>query len=355
MKPTMHTAPGASQPLQRAALIFLVVIIFGTIGYYFIEHDREPPWSLLDCLYMTVITVATVGYTEVHALTDVGRVFTILVIFAGVGAFTYLATTAANYVIAGELQGHWSRRRMERQIEQLSGHFIVCGYGRMGAQVARDLRRQRQALVVVDARPESLQAAQQAGHLVAAGDGGDDEILRRAGVTRARGLVSAVTNDADNLMVVLSARALNAKLFIVARVSEERNTSKLAAAGANRVMWPYGLGGRRMAQMALRPNVVEFLEFVMHDEELELLLEEVVIAIGAPLDGAAIGQAAIREKTGAMLVAIRQRTGKMIVAPQPSTELAAGDIVVALGTREQLGKLLELTTGAAAAEEHAPR
>lgn len=354
MKPVMKTVSGAWQPLQRAALVFLVVNIFGTVGYYLIEHDRQPPWTLLDCLYMTVITVATVGYTEVHVLTDVGRVFTILVIFAGVGSFTYLATTAANYVIAGELQGLWSKRRMERQIEQLSGHFIVCGYGRMGSQVARDFRRQKQALVVVDARVEGLEAAQRDGYLVVAGDGGDDEVLRRAGVERARGLVSTVTDDADNLMVVLSARALNPKLFIVARVSTERNTAKLAAAGANRVMWPYGLGGRRMAQMALRPNVVEFLEFVMHDEELELLLEEVVVAIGAPLDGAAIGQAAIREKTGAMLVAIRQRTGKMIVAPQPSTELAAGDIVVALGTREQLAQLVELATGAAAPPESVP-
>jgi len=327
--------------LVRAVAVFAFVTVFGAVGYYLIEQGRD--WTLLDALYMAVITVSTVGLREVHELSPVGRFFTIILILGGVGAFMYLVTSIANYVIAGELQGYWSKRRMDRQIARLSDHYIICGYGRTGSQVVLDFKRQQQPLVVIDTSETALGEAREAGYLVVPGEAGDDVVLKQAGVERARGLVSCVADDAGNLMVVLSARALNEKLFIVARVNVERNTSKLMAAGANRVLWPYGLGGRRMAQMALRPNVVEFLEFVMHDEELELWLEEVTIAIGSTLENAAIGSAAVREKTGAMLVAIRQRTGQMLIAPSADTVMNAGDIAVALGTREQLQRLREMS------------
>lgn len=332
------------QQLTRALVLFAVTTAFGSLGYYALEHQRG--WTPLDAVYMAVITVSTVGLKEVHDLTPAGRAFTIVLIVLGVGAFMYLATSVANYVIAGELAGYWSQRRMEKQIAQLRNHYIICGFGRMGSQVARDFRRQTKDVVVIDTDESALADAASAGCLVLPGDAGDDVMLKKAGIEHARALVSCVADDASNLMVVLSARALNEQLFIVARVAVERNSSKMMAAGANRVLWPYGLGGRRMAQMALRPNVVEFLEFVMHDDELELWLEEVKIAIGAALEGAAIGSAAVREKTGAMLVAIRQRTGKMLVAPSPDTVLSAGDIAVALGTREQLAKLREMTSSA---------
>jgi voltage-gated potassium channel len=334
-----------SRQLQRAVLVFAAVTLGGALGYYVIERfiEQDDKWSLLDSLYMAVITVSTVGYREVYQPGPMSRLFTIVLIVFGVGAFMYLATSVANYVIAGELHGFWSQRRMEKQLAHLSDHYIICGFGRMGSQVVQDFRRQDLPVVVVDTSDEALQTASDRGCLVVNGDSGDDEVLKRAGVERAGGLVSCVADDAGNLMTVLTARSLNDKLFIVARVVVERNTSKLVAAGANRVLWPYGLGGRRMAQMALRPNVVEFLEFVMHDEELELWLEEVTIAIGSSLEGTAIGSSAVRERTGAMLVAIRQRTGKMLIAPAPDTVLNAGDIAVALGTREQLQKLREMS------------
>ncbi len=338
--------------LGRAMAVFVIITVLGAVGYYVIEHGRtggSEEWTFLDALYMAVITVSTVGLKEVHDLGPAGRWFTIVLILLGVGSFMYLATSLANYVIAGEMHGYWSQRRMEKQIAQLTDHCILCGYGRMGLAVARDFKRQNCPLVIIDDDEDALQSATDDGFLVLPGDAGDDEVLKKAGIERARALVACVADDAGNLMVVLTARGLNEKLFIVARVVDERNTSKLMAAGANRVLWPYGLGGRRMAQMALRPNVVEFLEFVMHDRDLELWLEEVRIAIDSPLAETAIGSAAVREKTGAMLVAIRQRTGKMLVAPPPETIMAAGDIAVALGTRDQLQQLRALA-GASASE-----
>jgi len=341
-----HARDTTRRQLRRAIAVFVSVTVLGACGYYVIERPNN--WSLLDAIYMSVITVSTVGFTEVHEPGPVGRVFTIFLILIGVGSFAYLATSVANYIITGEMQGYWSHRRMEKTIAALTGHYIVCAYGRMGSQVADEFQREGRPVVVVDPREEALRRARDAGLLVVEGDAGNDDVLRQAGVERARGLVSCLDDDAGNLMVVLSARALNEKLFIVARTNNHETASKLMAAGANRVLWPYGLSGRRMAQMALRPNVVEFLEIVMHDQELELLLEEVAIAIGSPLAEQAIGASDVRGKTGTMLVAVRQRTGKMHVAPAPDTILSAGDIAVALGTREQLQRLRALASSAPA-------
>jgi voltage-gated potassium channel len=332
--------------LGRAIVVFVSVTVLGACGYYIIERPQH--WSMLDAIYMSVITVSTVGFTEVHEPGPAGRAFTIFLILIGVGSFAYLATSVANYIITGEIEGYWSYRRMEKTIARLTDHYIVCAYGRMGSQVADEFKREGRPVVVVDPRAEALSQARDAGFLVVEGDAGNDEILRQAGVERARALVSCLDNDAGNLLVVLSARALNERLFLVARTNQHATASKLAAAGANRVLWPYGLSGRRMAQMALRPNVVEFLEIVMHDQELELLLEEVPIAIGSPLAEQTIGSTDVRGKTGAMLVAIRRRTGKMRVAPAHDTVLSAGDVAVALGTRDQLERLRSLATGTSA-------
>jgi voltage-gated potassium channel len=332
--------------LGRAIVVFICVTVLGACGYYIIERPQH--WSVLDAIYMSVITVSTVGFTEVHEPGPAGRVFTIFLILIGVGAFAYLATSVANYIITGEIEGYWSRRRMEKTIARLTDHYIVCAFGRMGSQVADEFNREGRPVVVVDPHEDAARKARDAGFLVVQGDAGDDDVLRQAGVERARALVSCLDDDAGNLLVVLSARALNEKLFLVARTNHHETASKLAAAGANRVLWPYGLSGRRMAQMALRPNVVEFLEIVMHDQELELLLEEVPIAIGSVLADQSIGALDVRGKTGTMLVAVRQRTGRMHVAPASDTVLSAGDIAVALGTREQLQRLRSLATNAPA-------
>jgi voltage-gated potassium channel len=334
----VNAQSGIVQRFTKPVLLFAAVVVFGAFGYWWLEKMTP-----LDALYMAVITVTTVGFGEVHPLHYGGRVFTIILVLFGVGAFTYFATTVANYLIAGEIKGFLEWRKMQNKIEQLSSHFIICGYGRMGAQVAREFRREKQPLVVVERSDEVVAAAIQAGYLTLRGNAENDEVLRTAGIERARGLVAVLDSDADNLMVVLSARAMNEKLFIVARTNSEMSESKLVAAGANRVLFPHGLGGRRIAQMALRPNVVEFLEVVMHDEELELWLEELTVAIGSELDGRAVYEANIRGATGANIVAVRQRTGRLLAAPTPDIRLQAGDIIVALGTRAQLVALRDKT------------
>lgn len=321
-----------------AVLGCLVVITLGTLGYVLLTD-----WPVLDALYMAVITISTVGFREVHELRGTTRLFTIALIILGVGSFTYLISTVHNYLIAGQLFGRLEKRAMLKQLSQLKDHVIVCGYGLMGVQVASDFKREHTPVAVIDAHPDRVQAAISDGHVALEGDAEDEETLRAAGIERARALIAVVDEDASNLMVVFTARSMQPKLFIVARANHFASESKLQRAGANRVLWPYGIAGRRMAQMALRPNVVEFLEFVMHDEELELWLEEATIAIGAKLDGMLIGDAAIRQETGANIVALRARDGAMIVAPTASTRLQAGDIIVALGTREQLQKLREMT------------
>lgn len=331
-------------PGQRlAAAVFAVglVILVGAFGYAYIEG-----WSFLDALYMSVITVTTVGLTEVKELDAAGRMFTIVLVLGGVAVFSYAITTLANYLIAGELQGMLGRKRMQKQIDQLEQHYIVCGCGRMGLQVAREFRREKKPLVILDLDQAKVDLAIADGYLAYVGDAGDDDMLRMTGVERAKGLVTAMDSDATNLMVVLSARALNQDLFIVSRMNVESSESKLIRAGANRVLTPYGIGGRRMAQLAVRPNVVEFLEVVTHDEELELWLEDFTVAIDAHIAGCALGASNVREKTGANILALRQRTGKLMVAPTEETVLQAGDIIVALGTREQLEKLRRMSVHA---------
>lgn len=329
---------GIAHRLLKPTTVFLVVTVLGGFGYHTLEG-----WSFLDSLYMSVITVTTLGLQEVRPLGNAGRLFTIFLVIFGIGAFTYFATAVANYVIAGELRGYLGQRKMQKEIEQCRDHYIICGFGRMGFQVADEFKREGSPLVVLDKSPSAVQRAVEHDHLALLGNAGDDDVLRQAGIERARGLVAAIDNDAENLMVVLSARTLNDKLFIVARCNLEMTESKLVAAGANRVLSLYGVGGRRIAQMALRPNVVEFLEVVMHDEELEMWLEEVKLATESKLDGCCVGAAKLRESTGASIVALRQRNGKTMVAPTPETVLQAGDIIVALGTREQLNELRKLS------------
>ena len=318
-------------------IIFGLIILLGGVGYWIIEG-----WSWFDAFYMAIITVTTVGFAEVYPLSRVGRLFTAVLIVLGVAGITYAFSALTNYVIAGELGGILERRRMARGVNSLRDHFIVCGFGRVGHQVCVELMRERQPLVVVDANLPSIEQATSQGYPVVIGDAGDDQVLQEAGIERARGLVAALDSDATNLLVVLSARALNLDLYIVARANLEDTEAKLLRVGADRVISPYSLGGRRMALMLVRPDVVDCLDVVMHDETLELLLEDLTVGHGCTLDQYSIGEARIRKVTGANILGLKREEGKIVISPEASTVLYPGDVLIALGTRQQLEALAEL-------------
>ena len=323
--------------LMDISLVFGLIILMGGIGYWLIEG-----WSVLDSLYMSVITVTTVGFGEIYPLSPVGRIFTAVLIVLGVAGITFTFSALTNYVIAGELGGILEKRRMARRVSAMQRHYIVCGFGRVGHQVCVELKREKQQLVVVDNDSPSLERATLQGYPVVVGDAGNDQVLQEAGIERAHGLVAAVDSDAANLLVVLSARALNPDLYIVARANLEDTESKLLRAGADRVISPYSLGGRRIAQMLIRPDVVDFLDVVMHDESLELLLEDLTVGQGCKLDQCSIGDARIRMVTGANVLGLKRHEGGIILSPEASTVLYPGDVLIALGTRRQLEALAEL-------------
>lgn len=315
----------------------LAIATMGTAGYMVIEG-----WALLDSLYMTVITLSTVGFTEVRPLSPVGRAFTAGLIVAGVGSVTYLFAAIGQNIISGELTGSLRKARMQRHIDDLTDHFIICGFGRVGQQVAVDLRSERAPCLVVDER-ESALAEVPSGIPWLHGDASDDEVLRLAGVERAAGLVATTGDDAVNLMISLSARTLNPRLTIVARSNQPASEPKLLRAGATQVISPYTISGRRIARQLLRPSIIDFLDVVMHTGQLELVLEECHVQPGSDLHGKTVAEAEVRKRTGANVLAVRRHDqGAILTNPPAEMRFEPEDLIIALGTSEQLGTLSRL-------------
>ncbi len=326
----------------RTGLILLAaivaVVLIGTIGYVLIEG-----WSLLDSLYMTVTTIFTVGFNEVHPLSRAGSVFTILLIFGGVGTILYGLGTMVEFVIGGQLTGVFRRRAVKRQVGRMEGHYIICGYGRVGETVARQFVGSGAKFVIVDNDPDSLSRAEAEGYLVVRGDAAADDVLENAGITRAKGLIAAVGSDAGNIFVTLSARVLNPGLLIVARASSDDTQSKLERAGADHVVSPYGIGGKRMATLMLKPLVSDYLEVVTGGGELEFRLEEFELSNPCCAIGQSIRDLRIRERTGATILAVRRtHSGVFDTNPSPELTLDPGDKIIAIGTPPEITKLEEL-------------
>jgi voltage-gated potassium channel len=328
-----------ARALLRSRMLFtlllpLLMVGIGTLGYYFIEEK----YDLFDAFYMTVITLSTIGYGEIYPLSPRGRVFTIFLIVGGVGAFFYAATEVIRAIVSGEVRELLGRQRMERSLAQIHDHLIVCGFGRMGRLVAQEFARQRLAFVVIDVNPEVLAGFDLPRGIPLHGDATSDEVLEQARVDRARGLVTVMSSDADNLYTTMSARLLNKKLFIVARVEDPRAEQKLRRAGANRVVSPYQIGGVRLAQAVLRPTVVDFIELATRTEHLELQIEEARVGADSPLAGTTLKDSAVRANLEVIVVAIKKGS-EMVFNPSPETRIEAGDIVVAIGDRPHLDEL----------------
>jgi voltage-gated potassium channel len=303
------------------------VLLAGTLGYVILG------FGVLDAVYQTVTTVTTVGFREVHPLTTGGQLFTIVLILTGVGTALYAFGVLLEALIEGHLRQQMGRWRMDRQISRMSGHIIICGCGRVGSASVEHLSSLGKDFVVIDRDPDRLQDL---GHPTVLGDVTDDRVLEAAGIARAGALITAVDTDASNIYVTLSARALGPRLVIIARARTEGSKSKMLRAGADRAVNPQLIGGRRMAAFALQPHVSEFLDVVMHDETLDFRIEEVEITTMSPLVGRSLTDAALREATGALLLAIRSATGKFITNPAADTVLDPHTILIALGTSTQL-------------------
>jgi voltage-gated potassium channel len=306
------------------------VISFGTLGYAIIEK-----WDFFDSLYMTIITLTTVGYEEVHSLSKAGRFFTTILILSGVGAMFYALGVSARILLEGEIREIFGRRKLSKKIENLKDHYIICGYGRMGKIICREMKQDDAPFVVIEDKPEIL-ASMGKDILVFQGDATQDSILKEAGVERAKGLISVLSSDADNLYVVLSARGLNQNLKIVARASEEGAEQKLIRAGADNVISPYHIGGLRIAHTVLKPAVVDFIEFATRSRNLELQIEEIMVKGDSHIIGSSLDECGIRKEMGIIIVAIKRDSGDMEFNPTSENIIKTGDILIAMGEVKQL-------------------
>ncbi|HEU5301121.1 MAG TPA: potassium channel protein [Acidimicrobiia bacterium] len=319
--------------VQMGLAALLAVMALGTVGYVAFG------FTVLEGLYQTVTTVTTVGFREVQPLGDGAQVFTIVLILVGVGTALYTLSAFIETLLEGQMQGAFGRQRMERKINGMRDHVIICGWGRVGRAIAKELDAAGQEYVVVDADDERLETVEGPSVL---GDATADDVLEQAGVRRARALVAALDNDAGNLFVTLSARSFGSDLFIVGRVRIEDNEEKLRRAGADRVINPQSIGGARAGAFLLQPHVTEFLDVVMHDAEIEFRLEEVKVPERSALAGASIRDAHIRDRTGALVLAVRQPDHSFITNPAPEHHIEAGQVLIVIGTKEELAALDQL-------------
>jgi voltage-gated potassium channel len=318
----------------------LVLLLVGTLGFHVIEGK-----SPLDSLYWTVVTVATIGYGDIVPRTETGKVFAIFLVLGGVFTLFYAATSVIRSIVSGEIASIREKRQMEKTLAGLKNHIIVCGYGRMGRLVCKEFSGEKQPFVVVDEDPELLRDFHMPHGIAYVGNATNDETIRAVGIERARGLVTVMASDAENLYATMSARLINANIFIVARVEDSSSEPKFTRAGANRVVSPYQIGGARVAQAVLRPTVVDFIELATSKGHIELQLEETVVSGKSTLVGQRLKDTRLRSDMNIIIVAIKKRAGEMKFNPAPETALEEGDILVAIGHTEHLEKLTKLALG----------
>jgi voltage-gated potassium channel len=320
-------------------LIFVVLLLSGIVGYMVLEG-----WGLLDSLYMTIITLSTVGYGEVHNVGPGGRIFTVLLIIFGVSIITYIVSLVVETLVAGEIRSALGRRKVDKKIKSLKDHYIICGYGRIGSIICKGLSARSIPLVVIERDEQVREELEQDGILYLEGDATNEETLLEAGIESAKGLVSVVSLDAENLYICLTARGLNPRLYILTRAEDEVSERKLLRAGANNVILPYMVGGRRMVQAIIRPTMSDFLESAIHDESTELNIEEVTVGAQSSLMGLTLIESGIRQNMDIIVIGIKQKDGTMIFNPSSQTKIESGDTLIAMGRNRDLETLRKALT-----------
>jgi voltage-gated potassium channel len=323
--------------LRISILAILGTIAFGTIGYKLVLG-----WSWFDCFYFTVVTITTIGYGEPAGMTETGRYFTVVLILLGVGTIGYALSVAARSVLEFELVSAFGKRKMFKDISKLRDHFIVCGCGRMGTRVIKEMEKRGVDFVIIESNEVTAERLLNQGNLVLMGDATKDEVLRGAGVERARGLVCAVADDPDNLYITLAARDINKDLRIVARANEEGALNRLLKAGADKVVSPVITGSNQMAQMLLRPAVADFIELATMTDMLELEMEQIEIQPSSPFVGRALRDTGFRSDLDVIIIAIKRAEGHMIFNPSADTQIEANDALVAIGGHTNLEALERL-------------
>ena len=328
------TAGRLYRHLTFVIALYLLLLTFGSVGYILIEG-----WPWTDSIYMTVITISTVGFGEIRPLSPIGRVFTGGLIVLGVSTTAYAISTLADVIVAGEFRSLIWRKRMQNRIDKMNGHFIVCGYGRVGEQVVNELLANRVQLVVIEILATLGPDLENMGVFPVEGNATDDAALLLAGIERAAGICCCLPNDSDNVYVALTARALSPDLTIISRANSHESERKLQIAGVDHVINPYVTSGRRMARQLIHPNILEFMDVVMHRDEVDILIEDISVSERSTLRDQTIAETEVRRRIGANILAVRRPDGETFVNPGVEFALRAGDTLIALGTPEQLDLL----------------
>ena len=322
--------------IKQGVLILLSILLFGTLGYMGIEGS-----TFLDGLYMTVITITTVGYGEVVPLGPIGKIFTMGLVLLGVSYVLYVFGKITETVVEGGLQKAFGRINMDKRLAKIKDHYIVCGYGRIGKVICQSLQDDHREFVVVENNPEEIKAISALGYLFVEGEASDDEVLIRAGIKHAKGLIAVVSSDAENVYITMSAKDLNHDLFVMGRSSGKKGAdTKLLRAGADKVISPYYIGARQMANMVLRPTVIDFLDLTVHAGSLGLRLEELEVPESATFVNMTLMDSGIRKKYDLIVVVIKRKgENEMLFNPSHLTAIKAGDIIIVLGEYDSIKRL----------------
>jgi len=329
-----------TKQLLISLVLSIALIAFGCLGYIVIEG-----WDFLDALYMTIITLATVGYSEVHSISTSGRVFTLILIILGVGYFLYVVGNIIQFLVEGRIRAVLGRRKLDTQINRLKEHYIICGYGRIGRVLTRYLTQKYLNVVAIERNQKRVETMDNDGILYLVGEATDEGILEKAGIQKAKGLVTAVATDADNVFLVLTAKQLNPDIFIVARAELNSTKKTLLAAGADKVISPYDIGARRMAHAVLRPAVIEFLEMAFADDSTDIQLEEIRISPQSKFIGETLADSGIQEEMDVNVIALRKADGTMLFNPKNDDRLESGDVLIAVGSARSIIHVDRLLSG----------
>ena len=326
--------------IVRGAILLCLVLLFGTVGYMGIEG-----WPLLESLYMTVITITTVGFGEVRTVSELGRVFTVFLIFAGMGIMAYTLGIVAQIMVEFQVRDLIGRRRLGLKLKNIKDHYILCGYGRIGEVIAHELKTNGIPLLVIEQDPLSKEKLRSHDFPYIIDDATSEDVLVEAGIMRAKGLVTVVLSDADNLFITMTARGMIPNLFILSRADQAATEKKLIRAGANKVVMPYLIGGLRMVHTILRPAVTDFFDFAMQDRNIALKMEELKVQEKSPLNGVRLMDSGIRQDMNVIIVAIRDKAGNMSFNPSSNVAMEAGTTLIALGPTGDLEKLERTLSG----------